>query len=370
VNERTKSVVEAVLAGVALGAVALIARYAPGPAGSPTSGAPDAGSDGSAAPDAPEAHPSAVTSAEDASRALQKIAEDPGPPALSSLSLPMPRAAKFDADPVARAACPPDMALVEGLFCPALPYTCLRTTGSVGYRCAEYARGSRCLEAQDYRRYCIDRYEWPNRPGENPLVYVDWSEAKALCASAGKRLCRRSEWILACEGPKRLPYPWGFVRQPSPCNIDRATIPFDVEAMMDEATREGELSRLWQADRIGSHPDCVSAFGAYDLSGNVDEWTDDLLDNPASKHPSTLNGGYWGPVRNTCRLTTKGHGPTFRFYQVGFRCCADTVDGVPVPPPKPFVEREDRDQREERDERDERHKPDPAGEGASEGDAQ
>ncbi|NUQ77905.1 MAG: SUMF1/EgtB/PvdO family nonheme iron enzyme [Polyangiaceae bacterium] len=354
-NERTKSFLEAVLAGAALGAVGLIARYAPGLSGAPAPSAPsahDAGSDG--APDTP------IVAAPSVSGELS------APAGGASSSLPIGRAARFDADPVSKAACPPDMALVEGMFCPALPYTCLRTTASVGYRCAEYARGVRCLEEPDYRRYCIDRHEWPNRPGENPLVYVDWNEAKALCASAKKRLCRRSEWILACEGPKRLPYPWGFVRQPSPCNIDRATIPFDVEAMMDEATREGELSRLWQADRIGSHPDCVSSFGAYDLAGNVDEWTDDLLDNPASKHPSTLNGGYWGPVRNTCRLTTKGHGPTFRFYQVGFRCCADTVDGVPVPPPRPFVERDDRDDRD--DER--AAEPKPSGPGASEADAQ
>jgi len=233
------------------------------------------------------------------------------------------------------------MTLVEGEFCPALPYACLRHTDDEGYRCAEYARGSRCVAIPDKRRYCIDRYEWPNRPGENPRVFVDWHEAKTLCAEAGKRLCRRSEWILACEGPKRLPYPWGFVRQPSPCNIDRASIPFDVPAMMDEATRELELARLWQADRIGSHPDCVTSFGAYDMSGNVDEWTDNLADNPNTRFPSTLNGGYWGPVRDTCRLTTRKHGPTFRFYQVGFRCCAEAMDGIAMPPPAPFVEREE-----------------------------
>jgi formylglycine-generating enzyme len=228
------------------------------------------------------------------------------------------------------------MALVEGEFCPARPYDCARPTGAVG--CAEYIRDDHCLGDPDPRRYCVDRYEWPNRVGENPTVYVDWFEAGALCAGAGKRLCRRSEWMLACEGPKRLPFPWGYERQPSPCNIDRAVVPFDVGAMMDPRTRDGEIARLWQADRIGSHPNCVSAYGAYDMSGNVDEWTDDGADNPGTKNPATLNGGYWGPVRDTCRLATRSHGPTFKFYQVGFRCCADTRDGVAVPPPRPWVD--------------------------------
>jgi hypothetical protein len=249
----------------------------------------------------------------------------------------------FAGDPIARGACPADMALVEGDFCPSLPYRCARPGVEQGFGCAEYERGQRCLDPIDHRRFCVDRHEWPNRAGELPRVHVDWHEAKALCAGAGKRLCRRSEWILACEGPKRLPYPWGFVRTPSPCNIDRASIAPDAGALANEATREEELARLWQGDPIGSHPDCISAFGAYDLSGNVDEWTDNLADDPGTPYPSTLNGGYWGPVRNTCRLTTTTHGPTFKFYQVGFRCCADTIDGVPVAPPRPFVDRARRD---------------------------
>lgn len=238
------------------------------------------------------------------------------------------------------------MALVDGWFCPKLRYVCLEHVDESGYRCAEYARDQRCQAEPDRRRFCIDRYEWPNRVGELPLVYVDWHEARQRCASAGKRLCRRSEWVLACEGPKRLPYPWGYRRRPSPCNIDRSSIPFDAQALERPETRQEELARLWQADAIGSHPDCVSAYGVHDLSGNVDEWTDNRLDNPHTRRPSTLNGGYWGPVRDTCRLTTKSHGPKFRFYQVGFRCCRDPLpedpvgpDG-PVPAPRPWIEPE------------------------------
>ncbi len=315
---RTRSILHTMASGAVLGGIALAARYVPVRLLAPMAAA--------APVPASLAVPAPSLSA-------------PAPPATSVAavsSMPVPRAARYDADPVAQAACPADMALVDGDFCPALRYDCARPTGAVG--CAEYVRDRRCMEEPERRRYCIDRYEWPNVVGENPMVYVDWFEAKALCADAGKRLCRRSEWILACEGPKRLPFPWGFVRQPSPCNIDRPTFEFDVGAMMKDETREGELARLWQADRIGSHPDCVSAFGAYDMSGNVDEWTDDQADNPGTPHVSTLNGGYWGPVRDTCRLTTTSHGPTFKFYQVGFRCCGDTVDGVDVPPPKPWVD--------------------------------
>jgi sulfatase modifying factor 1 len=261
--------------------------------------------------------------------------------ALLPLSAPLPAWLGIDAAPVVALAlvqklpdaCPAGMVLVDGGYCPSLRYECQSDLGTgEASRCAEYARKGGCPTLLEPRRFCVDRYEWPNLVGENPRVYVSWFQAKELCWNVGKRLCRRSEWMLACEGPKRLPYPYGFVRQPSPCNIDRGTVLFDVDALLNPETREEELSRLWQADPIGSHPGCVSPFGAYDMSGNVDEWTDNQGDDPLTSEVSTLNGGYWGPVRDTCRLTTRAHGPTFRFYQVGFRCCSDATDGIETPP--------------------------------------
>jgi hypothetical protein len=229
--------------------------------------------------------------------------------------------------------CPSGMTLVDGDWCPTFGYACQRyVLKDDTYRCSEYARLGSCRVPQEPRRYCIDLYEWPNLVGENPRVYVSWYQARDLCAAVGKRLCRRSEWTMACEGPKRLPYPYGYVRQPSPCNIDRSPVAFDVGAMIDPSTRDEELSRLWQADPIGSHPACVSAWGVFDMTGNVDEWTDNQADDPHATKVSTLNGGYWGPVRDTCRLATSSHGPSFEFYQAGFRCCADAADGVETPP--------------------------------------
>jgi formylglycine-generating enzyme len=228
-------------------------------------------------------------------------------------------------------ACAPDMALVDGEFCPALDYQCDRFVDAASPSCAEYARKPQCRYNGVSKRFCIDRHEWPNRIGERPKVFVTWYDAMELCHASGKRLCRRSEWTLACEGPKRAPYPYGWERLPSPCNVSRAVSAVQAGAFLDPRKRARELERLWQGDAIGSHPDCVSAFGAFDMVGNVDEWTDDREGDPGQF--STLNGGYWGPVRNTCRLTTKTHGPKFEFYQIGFRCCSEALDGIDAPVP-------------------------------------
>ncbi len=223
-------------------------------------------------------------------------------------------------------ACPDDMELVDGDFCPSLEYECLNRRHPKSLSCDEYARKPECRHDTTSLRFCIDRYEWPNRPGERPSVYVNWHEAQTQCSSIGKRLCRRHEWTLACEGPKRAPYPHGWSRHPTSCNLDHPRIPVNVRALDDPATRSSEIERLWQAHPIGAGAGCVSAFGARDMVGNVDEWTDNRPEG--LDRESTLNGGYWGPVRNTCRLTTRAHGPGFRYYQIGFRCCQDPADGV------------------------------------------
>jgi formylglycine-generating enzyme len=224
------------------------------------------------------------------------------------------------------AACPSDMSLVDGEHCPALEYECARFVDEASPSCAEYAQKPECRHNPISKRFCIDRHEWPNRVGERPTVFVTWYEAKQSCESVGKRLCARSEWTLACEGPKRAPYPYGWQRFPSPCNVSRPSLEVSEKALRNPSTRAATIEKLWQADPIGSHPECVSAYGAYDMVGNVDEWTDNREESKTTI--ATLNGGYWGPVRNTCRLTTKTHGPEFQFYQIGFRCCADTRDGI------------------------------------------
>lgn len=175
--------------------------------------------------------------------------------------------------------------------------------------------------------FCIDRYEYPNVEGENPMIVVSWNEAKAVCKKNGKRLCTEAEWTFACEGEEGLPYPYGYERDGEACVLDRPWHPFKPDAL---APRDGErareeLERLWEADPSGSHAKCKSPFGVYDLTGNVDEWTTSVQTAP--KYKSVLKGGYWGPVRARCRPATRAHDENFVAYQQSFRCCSDEPVG-------------------------------------------
>jgi formylglycine-generating enzyme required for sulfatase activity len=154
---------------------------------------------------------------------------------------------------------------------------------------------------------------------------VDFSEAKATCEAQGKRLCSAREWTLACEGPDRFPYPHGYDRDAGACNVDQPHRFPDSDALARADLRERELARLDQRTASGEREQCVSAYGVYDLVGNVDEWVvpDGSEEGAGSRPKTALKGGYYGPVRARCRPTTTSHGVTFKFYQVGFRCCAD-----------------------------------------------
>lgn len=170
--------------------------------------------------------------------------------------------------------------------------------------------------------FCIDKYEWPNKAGESPTIFVDWREARDACDSVGKRLCTEEEWTFACEGEEGLPYPNGYVREETSCNIDKPWIPPDLSKLFyptSKKFREEELARLWQGVKSGESEKCVSPFGVHDMTGNVDEWTESTR---KTGHRSIFKGGYWGKVRDRCRPSTRLHNELHKHYQSGFRCCS------------------------------------------------
>jgi formylglycine-generating enzyme len=179
--------------------------------------------------------------------------------------------------------------------------------------------------------FCMDRFEYPNVLGQNPVIVVTFHEAEALCKKSSKRLCNENEWTFACEGEEVRPYPYGWTRDATACVVDRNWRPFAEGALQprDGAGARAELDRLWQAEPSGSRATCKSPFGVYDMTGNVDEWTRSARTTGFS---SILKGGYWGPVRARCRPATRAHNEDFVAYQQGFRCCGEA--NVSVPPPR------------------------------------
>lgn len=208
-------------------------------------------------------------------------------------------------------------------------------------RCAEFDREKWLAMSKDLptrpMHFCMDRYEYPNRKGAFPIIFITHPEAEAMCKAGGKRLCDEDEWTFACEGEEATPYPYGYTRSPEKCPIDAKWRAFNEKSM---TPRDGpdamyEMDRLWQGSPSGGRPECKSPFGVYDMTGNVDEWT---IGTREGERKTILKGGYWGPVRTRCRPSTRSHDENHVFYQQGFRCCSDAPSGAAAPAPPAFEE--------------------------------
>ncbi|KFE59812.1 protein kinase domain-containing protein [Hyalangium minutum] len=220
----------------------------------------------------------------------------PTPPSEPREALPPPAEPEVH-DPMAPAGkCPPGMKLVSGgAF-----------KRGVAQDDPDKMFDERPLENVQVPSFCIDEYEFPNKPGGLPTVGVNWDEAKQSCASVGKRLCTEDQWEKACKGPGNARFPYGNEFDANVCNTD------------DAQGRDRELAEG------GRFPQCRSAYAVADLSGNVAEWTaSDFGDSLSSK---TQKGGAYDRSVHAVRCSARMKGvPTERKPTVGFRCCADVL---------------------------------------------
>jgi formylglycine-generating enzyme required for sulfatase activity len=243
------------------------------------------------------------------------------------------------------------MLLVDGDYCTQLELRCKKSWYAKWNDktiCEEFEAPSKCVGKKVHKRFCIDKYEYPNKEGVRPEVMNDFPHAQRLCAAQGKRVCTETEWTTACEGPEYKPYPYGYVRDPSICRGDQQGVepkeigydekhhaPILAFASKDPAISKPELERLWQGVPSGSQPKCVSDYGVYDMPGNADELASSETPPPVSKFDNVTTGGPWRyGVRNQCRPKIYTHNEGFAYYYLSFRCCAEP-DGQPSDPRSP-----------------------------------
>lgn len=214
--------------------------------------------------------------------------------------------------------CPAGMVLVDGEYCPEAEQTCLEwmdppNSRYANFRCKRYAKPATCKGERVHMRYCIDATERVEEDTKLPKHFMSWTSSKKLCEAEGGRLCRESEWIFACEGEEMRPYPYGWERDSTACNVD---INSDI----------GRVGRLVDHRApAASNPKCASPFGVQDMAGNVEEWTQADGPGQGSKMgwKEVLKGSWWIPSRHACRQFQVGHNDVYNGAETGTRCCKD-----------------------------------------------
>lgn len=143
-----------------------------------------------------------------------------------------------------------------------------------------------------------------------PVTYVDWCDARAFCAWAGKRLCghrdggpiarssffetSESQWFSACGGSVGASRP----------------------SLAAECNDDGNIAN------VGSYSTCEGYHtGLFDLVGNVAEWVDSCDGNSGADDPCYIAGGSYVDY-SYCDATPVSYPRDGAARPFGFRCCS------------------------------------------------
>lgn len=177
----------------------------------------------------------------------------------------------------------------------------------------------------------------------HPVAGVSWDDAKTYCEWKGKRLPTEAEWERTARADDNRRYVWG---NDAP-----------------DKKRHGVFGGKATTEPVGSYAEGKSAYGHFDLAGNVWEWVADDYDPFAYQRSTRERGipgtcaeieaaqnqlrkegkqGYTGtnPIPNECEKVLRGgaynykveglrnsnrvhHPARFRIAVAGFRCARD-----------------------------------------------
>lgn len=170
-------------------------------------------------------------------------------------------------------------------------------------------------------------FGWPAPPARagDPVVQIDWCDAFAYCAAAGKRLCGRigggpadyaagfadpaeSQWMAACSNGGATLYPYGNSYAGNVCDGKDFTHP-------NKAIAVGSAS--W------CHGPTPPYTGLSDLSGNVAEWEDACSGASGAADLCRRRGGSFkdGSSLLRCDADDGGFARAATSATTGFRCC-------------------------------------------------
>ncbi len=154
---------------------------------------------------------------------------------------------------------------------------------------------------------------------KQPVVGIDWDDARAFCLRAGKRLPTEAEWEKAAHGPVEMDWPWGPSYIKWLANVD------------------GDEDGYRYTAPVGSYESGRSPYGLYDMAGNASEWVSDrygpttyrdgFTTMPTGADSGDLRvhrGGSWNDPISESRSTKRfAVFPYRRDATVGFRCAMD-----------------------------------------------
>src|SRR5574340_791658 len=161
--------------------------------------------------------------------------------------------------------------------------------------------------------------------GDFPVVGVTWDMAANYCAWAQAQVPSEAQWEKAARGEKGAVYPWG-IAAPS-CSV---------------LNFKGCLGHT---NSILDFPDGRSAYGAYDMAGNVFQWVNDFYEEhaydsmaarnptgPASGSSHVLRGSSYESESAILASAVRHFGASaYHSTELGFRCAVpeDSRDGEP-----------------------------------------